>query len=81
MEIFADADYGGSVTSRSTTRYATYMWGNIVSQRSEEQVISRSNVESELRAFAHGICEGIWLLRLLKELKKEVILPVKMFCL
>lgn len=32
-------------------------------------MVARSSAEAELRAMCSGICEGIWLLRMLKELK------------
>ncbi|KAL4378362.1 hypothetical protein GQ457_02G027480 [Hibiscus cannabinus] len=42
--------------------------GNLVTWRSKKQyVISRSSAEAEFRALAQGICEGIWLLKLLRE--------------
>ena len=37
--------------------------------RSKKQsVVARSSAEAEFRAMAHGICEGMWLQRILKEL-------------
>jgi hypothetical protein len=40
-------------------------------------VVSRSSAESELRALALGICEGMWIQRLLKELGLESLTPIK----
>ena len=38
--------------------------------RSKKQaVVARSSAEAEFRAMAHGICEGIWVKRVLVELK------------
>ena len=70
VEIFTDADWAGSMTDRrSTTGYCSYVWGNLVTWRSKKQsVVARSSAEAEFRAMAHGICEGIWLQRMLKEL-------------
>ena len=57
------------------------MWGNLVTWRSKKQsVVSRSNAEAEFRAMAHGICEGIWLRRLLKELKISDEETMRIFC-
>ena len=42
--------------------------------------MSRSSAEVEFRAMAHDICEGIWLKRVLKELKISDEEPMKMFC-
>jgi hypothetical protein len=43
-------------------------------------VVSRSSAESELRALALGICEGMWIQRLLKELGMESLTPIQMHC-
>ncbi|KAJ4703138.1 Retrovirus-related Pol polyprotein from transposon TNT 1-94 [Melia azedarach] len=82
IEIFTDADWAGSVIDRrSTSGYCTYVWGNLVRWRSKKQsVVSRSSAEAEFRALAHGICEGIWLRRVLQELSIPVIEPMKMYC-
>lgn len=41
--------------------------------RSKKQhVVSRSSAESEYRALALGMCEGVWIQRLLKELRVEL---------
>lgn len=42
--------------------------------------MSRNSVEAEFRAMAHGICEGMWLRRLLKELRIMIEESMKMFC-
>ncbi|RVX00154.1 Retrovirus-related Pol polyprotein from transposon RE1 [Vitis vinifera] len=70
-----------STRPRSTSGYCTYVWGNLVTWRSKKQsVVSRSSAEAEFRAMAHDICEGIWLRRVLKELKISDEEPMKMFC-
>ena len=49
--------------------------------RSKKQsVVSRSSAESEFRALALGICEGMWILRLLRELRIETDSPIQMYC-
>ncbi|KAK9006798.1 hypothetical protein V6N11_019129 [Hibiscus sabdariffa] len=57
-----------SLTDRkSTSGYCTLLWGNLVTWRSKKQaVISRSSAEAEIRALAQGMCDGIWLIRLLR---------------
>jgi hypothetical protein len=82
VAIFTDADWAGSIIDRkSTSGYCTYVWGNLVTWRSKKQgVVSRSSAEAEFRAMAQGICEGMWILRVLKELKIEVELPLKLYC-
>ncbi|KAK0594035.1 hypothetical protein LWI29_029766 [Acer saccharum] len=71
VEIYSDADWAGSITDRrSTTGYCTYVWGNLVTWRSKKQsVVARSSAEAEYRALAQSICEGLWLKRLLDELR------------
>ena len=82
VEIYSDADWAGSITDRrSTTGYCSYVWGNLITWRSKKQaVVARSSAEAEYRALAQGICEGIWLFRVLKELRVEIDEPMKMFC-
>ena len=81
VEIYTDASWAGELTDRrSTTGYCSFVWGNLVTWRSKKQaVVSRSSAESEYRALALGICEGMWLQRLLRELKVETKDTVKMF--
>lgn len=65
--IFSDADWAGSITdTRSTSGYCTLVWGNLVTWRCKKQlVVAQSNVEAEFRALALGICEGMWLKRII----------------
>ncbi|KAL5775476.1 hypothetical protein ACOSP7_013033 [Xanthoceras sorbifolium] len=81
IEVFADAEWAGSTMDRrSTTGYCTHVWGDLVTWRSKKQsVVALSNVEAEFRAMAHGVCEGIWLRRLLKELCMTTE-PINIFC-
>nr|CAN69183.1 hypothetical protein VITISV_004340 [Vitis vinifera] len=66
---------------RSTTGYCTHVWGNLVTWRSKKQsVIARSSVEVEFKAVAQGMCEGLWLQKLLEELHITVELPIKLYC-
>lgn len=46
----------------------------------KQQVVARSSAEAEFRALAQGICEGVWLRRLLGELKVIYHDPIKMMC-
>lgn len=70
IQVFTDADWGGSKRDiRSTSGYATYLWGNLVTWRSKKQsVVARSSAETELRALALCICEGLWIKRVLLDL-------------
>ncbi|KAK2450461.1 putative mitochondrial protein [Trifolium repens] len=81
VSIFTDVDWAGSVTDRrSTSGYCTYVWGNLVTWRSKKQgVVARSSAEVEFRAMAQGICEGLWIHRVLEELKMKIELPSKLY--
>ena len=82
VEVFTDADWAGSVTDRrSTSGYCTFVGGNLVTWRSKKQgVVVRSSAEAEFRAAAFGICEVIYLKRLLEDLKVQVFSPMKLYC-
>ncbi|RVW35073.1 Retrovirus-related Pol polyprotein from transposon TNT 1-94 [Vitis vinifera] len=82
IEIFSDPDWAGSVTDRrSTSGYCSFVWGNLVTWRSKKQsVVARSSAEAEFRAMAQGICEGIWLNRLLEELRVPLKHPMVLYC-
>lgn len=82
VEIYTDADWAGSITDRrSTSGYCTFVGGNLVTWRSKKQnVVARSSAEAEFRAVAHGICEALWIKRLLEELKVTSSLPMKLYC-
>ncbi|XP_059639648.1 uncharacterized mitochondrial protein AtMg00810-like [Cornus florida] len=74
VEVYTDADWAGSIVDRrSTSGYCTFVGGNLVTWRSKKQnVVARSSAEAEFRALAYGICEAIWLKRLLEDLKVTV---------
>lgn len=66
---------------RSTSGYDTYLWGNLVTWLSKKQdVVLRSNAEAELRALALGLCEGLWIKRVVTKLQQKPILPIKAYC-
>ncbi|RVW24991.1 Retrovirus-related Pol polyprotein from transposon TNT 1-94 [Vitis vinifera] len=55
---------------RSTSRYCTFLRGNLVTWRSKKQnVVARSSAETEFRAMAQGVCELLWLKIALEDLK------------
>ena len=55
------------------------MWGNLVTWRNKKQsVVSRSNANAQFKDI--GFCEGIWLQRLLQDMKMSVAKPVKVLC-
>ncbi|KAH9717292.1 retrovirus-related pol polyprotein from transposon RE1 [Citrus sinensis] len=82
IDVYTDADHAGNIMDRrSTSGYCSYVWGNLVTWRSKKQsVVSRSSAESEFRSLAMGICEGIWIHRLLRELGIINKQPIRLFC-
>ncbi|RVW17801.1 Retrovirus-related Pol polyprotein from transposon RE1 [Vitis vinifera] len=81
-EVYSDADWAGNIIDRrSTSRYCSFVWGNLVTWRSKKQsVVARSSAEAEYRALAQGICEGIWIKRVLSELGQTSSSPILMMC-
>lgn len=82
IDVYTDADHAGNIMDRrSTSGYCSYVWGNLVTWRSKKQsVVSRSSAESEFRSLAMGICEGIWIHRLLRELGMIDKQPIRLLC-
>ncbi|KAK4260610.1 hypothetical protein QN277_003703 [Acacia crassicarpa] len=82
IEIYTDADHARDrETRRSTSGYCTYVWGNLVTWRSKKQtVVSPSSTEAELRAVNKGVCEGLWIMRLLKEIGIQFEGPIQLWC-
>ena len=82
VSIYTNADWVGSALDRrSTSGYCSFVWGNLVTWRNKKQsVVSRSSAEAEFRALAQGICEGIWLKRLLEELRVPNATPIELLC-
>ncbi|CAL9018610.1 unnamed protein product [Prunus brigantina] len=76
------ADWAGSITDRrSTSGYFTFVGGNLVTWRSKKQnVVSRSSAAAEYRGMAHGVCELLWIKRLLTELGFKPEKPMELHC-
>ncbi|KAA0049978.1 reverse transcriptase [Cucumis melo var. makuwa] len=69
------------IKGKSIFGYCTFVWGNLVTWRSKKQsVVARSSVEAEYRAMSLGICEEIWLQKVLSNLHQEYETPLKLFC-
>ncbi|CAL2277916.1 unnamed protein product [Prunus armeniaca] len=82
VDWYTDADWAGSVTDRhSTPGYFTFVGSNLVTWRSKKQkVVSRSSAEAEYREMAQGVCELLWLRRLLRDLGFGPQKPMDLYC-
>ena len=82
LEIYTDANWVGSITDRrSTSDNCSYVWGNLVTWRSKKQnVVARRSAESEFRAMASGICELLWLRKIMIELRLPFETLMKLYC-
>lgn len=46
----------------------------------KQSIISRSNVESEFRPIAQGICKFLWIKFIFKDIKMKWEEPIKIYC-
>ena len=67
---YTDSDWAGNMKDRkSTAGYFTFLGGNLVTWRSKKQnVVALSSAEAEFRGMVKGICELLWLKKLLTEI-------------
>ncbi|RVW71211.1 Retrovirus-related Pol polyprotein from transposon TNT 1-94 [Vitis vinifera] len=81
-EGYTDADWAGNIMDRkSTSGYFTFVGGNLVTWRSKKQkVVALSSAEAEFRGMAKGLCELLWLRRLLTEIGFAPDSEMKLFC-
>jgi hypothetical protein len=79
---YTDADWAGDQTTRkSTSGYFTFVEGNLVTWRSKKQkVVARSSAKAEFRGIAHGVCELLWIKRILIDLGTQYPYPMSLHC-
>ncbi|GJV65717.1 hypothetical protein Tco_1476545 [Tanacetum coccineum] len=68
-------------TRTSVSGFCLYLCNSLVSWKSKKQAtISRSSAESEYSCLASTTCEIIWVVKILKDLGVEGLLPVNLYC-
>lgn len=80
---YTNDDWGGDQTyGKSTSGYFTFVGGNLATWRSKKQkVVSRSSVGEKFRAIlVHGICELLWIRRIMRNLGIELKTPMQLHC-
>ena len=82
VDAYTNADWAGAVDDRSSTsRYFTFVGGNLVTWRSKKHnVVSRSSAEDEFRGMTLGVCESLWLRLLRRDLGYLHRQPIKLYC-
>ncbi|KAL6323249.1 hypothetical protein AAG906_029256 [Vitis piasezkii] len=82
LEAYSDADWAESIVDRrSTSRYCTFLGGNLVTWRSKKQpVVARSSTEAKFKAIAQGICELLWTKIILTDLCITLKEPMRLYC-
>ncbi|GJU86817.1 hypothetical protein Tco_1294363 [Tanacetum coccineum] len=82
LTVFSDADWAKCVVrGKYVTGYCVFLNNSIVSWKSKKQkTLSKSSTEAEYNALASVTSEVIWVLKILKDLNIENLLPVKLHC-
>ncbi len=70
---YSDSDHGADVDGRKSTSGVLYFYGDnaITWQSQKQKAVALSSCEAEYIAAATASCQGVWLARLLAELKGE----------
>ena len=82
VDGYTNTDWAGNVSDRkSTSCYFTFVRGNLVTWRTKKQkVVALSSAEAEFRGMAKGLCELLWLRRLLTNIGFTPSFEMNLFC-
>ncbi|GKA29163.1 ribonuclease H-like domain-containing protein, partial [Tanacetum coccineum] len=82
VSAYANSDWAKcKMTRRSVSGYCVFVFGGLVSCKSKKQAtLLRSSAEAEYRSMACATCEVIWIVKILKDLNFEKVIPVSLFC-
>ncbi|GKA72995.1 ribonuclease H-like domain-containing protein [Tanacetum coccineum] len=82
LEAFVDADSAKCIVTRKyVTGFCIKLNGSLVSWKSKKHnTLSKSSIEAEYRAMASVTFEVTWILKILRDLEWDQVLPVKLFC-
>ncbi|GJW09940.1 ribonuclease H-like domain-containing protein [Tanacetum coccineum] len=82
LEAFVDADWAKCLAIRKfVIGFCVKLNGSLVSWKSKKQnTLAKSSAEAEYRAMASVTSEVTWILKVLKDLEWDQVLPVKLFC-
>ena len=82
IEAYSYVGYAGDKgDQKSTTRYCTYVGGNLVTWHSQKQkIVSYLSAEAEYRAMAATAREMVWLQSFVQDLGITTPMPMPMHC-
>ncbi len=78
---YVDADWANDPeTRRSTSGFVFMVFGNVVSWSTKRQgLVTLSTCEAEFVAACTAACEGLWMKKVLEDLKVEISLPITIY--
>ncbi|GJV20526.1 ribonuclease H-like domain-containing protein [Tanacetum coccineum] len=82
LNAYSNVDWAKCiVTRKSVTGYCVFLNNSLVSWKSKkENILYKSSTEAEYRALASVTSKVIWILKILKDLQIEKLLPVSLHC-